>query len=168
MKNIFIYPIFVLLLLILAGCPVSSSYPLGKRGEVTLDKSLLGTWVTVDEDAEVRQFTFASSSIKNVFKVTVEEQGEMYAAEGNDFLAWFTLIDGNKFLVLQQIIDEVEQETYYVYHITYDKNQMITHDISLKVKGTEAITSIESYREEVKQSMKFEDFLGDEIIWKRK
>ncbi len=168
MKKLIIYTSAFALLFILAGCPVSSTYPLGKPGEVAMDKSLIGSWSTKNEDAEVRKFTLKSATKKNIYNVHVEETGEMFAADGEDFLGWFTKIEGSKFFVLQQIVDGSAKETYYVYHITCEKNKMITHDIALKVNGVDAITSINAYREEVKKSMKFEDFLGDEIVWMRK
>ena len=168
MRKIIFYASSLALLFVLAGCPINSSYPLGIGGEVTLDKSIIGTWSTENEDAEVQEFTLSAASKKNIYKVHVEKTGEMFSADGEDFLGWFTIIDKSKFFVLQQIVDGSEKDIYYVYHITYEKNKLITHDISLKVNGVDAITSIDAYREEVKKSMKFDDFLASEIVFTRK
>lgn len=45
---------------------------------------------------------------------------------------------------------------------------MSSFDISLKVNGVDAITSIQAYRDEVKASMEFDSFLGNQIDWVRK
>jgi hypothetical protein len=45
---------------------------------------------------------------------------------------------------------------------------MTSFDITLNVNGIDAITSIEAYRDEVKASMAFEDFLSNQIDWVKK
>ena len=89
-------------------------------------------------------------------------------ADGPSFIAWLTELNAKTFLVLQQVVDGVPLETYYVYCIQPEKKKMTSFDISLKVNGVDAITSIEAYRDEVKASMGFDDFLGNQIDWVKK
>ncbi|MDH4472241.1 MAG: hypothetical protein QE487_06515 [Fluviicola sp.] len=167
MKTILSIALIVSGLFILAGCPVSSTYPLGKKGDVKLDTRLIGTFSNTAEDVEANKVIIKKGSETNTYTVYVAEKGSSFMADGPDFTGWLAKLDDQTFLVLQQVIDDVEQETYYVYHIEMIKNGFTSSDISLKVNGTAAITSIEAYREEVKASMGMEGFLAGQIEWKK-
>ena len=161
---------FVLLLIsvfILTACPVSSSFPLGEKGSVPLDPKLLGTWISEEdpEDIEAKQITISKGKEKNTYSVHVDEPGEAFMANSSDFTGWLVELKTAKFLVLQELVEGMPAETYYVYHITINGNSIVTNDITLGVNGTEAITSISAYQEEVLASMELEDFLGSEINW---
>ena len=170
MKTILSIALIVSGLFILAGCPVSSTYPLGDKGEVKLDTHLLGTFMNEAEDVEANEVIISKGSEANTYNVHVESKGSMFMADGEDFTGWLAKLDDQTFFVLQQLIDGVATETYYVYHIQIDKNhsKFTTSDITLKVNGTDAITSIEAYREEVKASMTMEGFLAGTIEWTKK
>lgn len=161
---------FLLLLIsvfILTACPVSSSYPLGEKGSVPLDPKLLGTWIAQEdpEGIEAQQITISKGTEKNTYDVHVDEPGEAFMANSNDFKGWLVELKSSKFLVLQEVVEGSPAETYYVYHITINGNSIVTNDITLGVNGTDAITSISAYQEEVLASMELEDFLGSEIHW---
>ena len=166
MKTILSIALIVSGLFMLAGCPVSSSYPLGKKGDVKLDTRLIGTFSNEAADVEADKVTLKKGAEANTYFVHVDEKGSAFMADGEDFTGWLTKLDDQTFLVLQQLMDGEETETYYVYHIEFNKSGGFTSsDISLKVNGTAAITSIEAYREEVKASMEMEDFLASQIEW---
>ncbi len=161
---------FVLLFIsvfMLTACPVSSSYPLGEQGSVPLDPKLLGTWIAEEDPAEIEagQITISKGTAKNTYDVHIDEPGEMFMANSQDFKGWLVELKSAKFLVLQEMVEGTPAETYYVYHITYNGESIVTNDITLGVNGTDAITSISAYQEEVLASMELEDFLGSEIHW---
>lgn len=152
---------------ILAGCPVSSKFPLGKSHEYKIDKRLLGNWTCSSEDVEVNKISFMQKD-EYTYTVKVDERGGMYASDTDDFNGWITKLEGKEFLVLQEIINGEPVEQYFVYSLTKIENDQIqTNDISLKVNGTEAIISIEAYRAEVKASMNLEGFLANDLFWSK-
>lgn len=167
MKTIYSFILIASCLFLLTACPVGSAYPLGKMGQVKADPTLLGTWTNEIADSEARSVTLTKGEVANTYGVTVNERGESFMADDDYFIGWLTILKGKTFLVLQQLVAGEPTETYYVYHIKHDKNTLTTSDITLKVNGTEAITSIESYQEEVIASMQMSDFLAGDIIWKK-
>lgn len=167
MKRFFSFASLLVVALVLGGCPVSSSYPLGEKGSNPINKSLLGNWKTDNMEAEAITLSFKVGLSKNTYAVHVEEKGEMFSADGDDFTGWLTSLGNKTFLVLQQVKDGEELETFYVYHVDISGSKVMSHDISLNVNGTAAITSIESYREEVMASMSTEDFLSSEIVYQK-
>ena len=148
------------------GCPVSTTYPLGPSDGKKIDKSLIGTWKNDSASVEAGQVTIRKSS-EYTYEVVVEEKGTMYMAESTVFKGWLTTIKDRDFLVLQEILDGAAKETYYVYHLTITKESITTNDISLKVGGTDAVTSVENYRKEVEASMEKDGFLAGTIVWKK-
>jgi hypothetical protein len=167
MKSFYPFLLIIAGMFLLTACPVSSSYPLGKKGEVALDKQLIGVWKNDSKDSESTGVTVTKGTELNTYNVHVDEKGSAFMADGEDFIGWLTVLKGKTFFVLQQVIDGVAAETYFVYHIKYNNSTLITNDISLLVKGTDAITSIESYQEEVIASMGMDEFLTSEIQWKK-
>ncbi|MCC7453823.1 MAG: hypothetical protein IT222_06640 [Crocinitomix sp.] len=154
--------------ILLTACPIGSSFPLGKKGEVKLNPELIGVWTTDATDVEATAVEFTKGTEANTYNFEVLEKGSMFMADGPSFIAWLTELNAKTFLVLQQVVDGVPIETYYVYCIQLEKKKMTSFDISLKVNGVDAITSIQAYRDEVKASMEFDDFLGNQIDWVRK
>lgn len=167
-KYFFISFSIIALLGLLTACPVSSSYPLGKKGAIAIRQDLIGTWTTSYEDIEANQVTIKKGPEANTYAVHIDERGEMFMGDGDDFLGWIAEVKGKHFFVLQQLIDNEAKETYYVYYFDFLKdNTLVSNDITLKVLGTNAITSIDAYREEVSASMEMEGFLTGEIQWKK-
>jgi len=154
--------------MLLTACPISTGYPLGKKGEIKLNQDLLGLWVSSTPDIEASAIQITKGAEINTYQFEVIEKGTMFMADGPSFTAWITEIDSYSFMVLQQLIDGNPTEVYYVYEYKVDKKRLTSHDITLKVNGVDAITSIDSYREEVKLSMAFDDFLANPIDWVKK
>lgn len=154
-------------MLLLTACPLSTSFPLGQKDEVEFNNLLIGTWSNKAKDPVIKQATISEGEEPLTAKLHVDEKGELFVAVGLDFLVWLTEIEDQTFLVLQQIIDGENQETYYVQHITIAQNVITTHDISLLENGIDAVTSIEAYREEVKASMHNPEFLQEQVEWKK-
>lgn len=153
---------------ILAGCPVSSKYPLGEKGKEEFNEMLIGTWVNDQSESAAKQVTITSGEELNTAKLHVDEKGESFMADDVNFLIWLTTLEKKTFLVLQQILDGQLVETFYVHHISITDNKVTTSDIGLLVNGVDAITSVDSYREEVKASMGNAAFLSDQIVWIKK
>jgi len=155
-------------MLVLTGCPVSSKYPLGEKGKEEFNEMLIGTWFNDQSESTAKQVTITSGEELNTAKLHVDEKGESFMADDVNFLIWQTILEKKTFLVLQQILDGQPVETFYVHHISIADNKVTTSDIGLLVNGSDAITSIESYREEVKASMDNSAFLSEQIVWMKK
>ena len=168
MKSLFSFALIASCLFLLTACPVASTYPLGNKGDVKLDTKLLGVWTNESVDTEATGVTISKGTEMNTYAVHVDEKGSMFMGDGEDFIGWLTLLNGKTFFVLQQVVDGEATESYYVYHIKLDKSTLTTNDITLKVNGTDAITSISTYQEEVIASMVMDDFLAGEIQWQKK
>lgn len=152
---------------IFTACPVSTTYPLEKKGAVKLDKAFIGEWRTETEDIEAKRISIKQGAEANTYNITVKERGSMFMADGDDFIGWLAELGGKRFMVLQQVLEGEAKETYYVYHVSIDGKSLVTNDISLKVGGTDAITSINAYQAEVLASMKMDEFLSGEIQWSK-
>jgi hypothetical protein len=151
----------------LTGCPVSSKFPLGPKGAEPVNQELIGTWNQGDKELEAQKIKISNGKDANTYKVEVLEKGDAFMADATQFNGWLTNINKMQFLVLQEAPDGNATETYFVYHIQQKNGKVITNDISLKVNGTDAITSIDAYREEVTASMKDKEFLSGEITWSK-
>jgi len=159
--------IIIVISVFLMGCPVSTTYPLGKAESAEkIDKALIGTWTNDSTSSEATKIIIEKES-ETIYKITVVEKGTMFMAETTYFKAWATKLENKTFMILQERGAEGLKEVYYVYSLELEKNKMTTHDITLKVGGTDAITSIETYRDEVKASMTKEGFLSGKIVWKK-
>ena len=154
-------------MLLLTACPLSTTFPLGQKGDAEFNELLLGTWSTEASDPVVKKATISKGEEPGTAKLHVDEKGELFAADGTDFLIWLTNLENQTFLVMQQVMDGENQPTFYAQHITIAQNILTTHDISLLENGIDAVTSVEAYREEVKASMKNPEFLQEQVEWKK-
>lgn len=154
--------LFLPLLFLLTACPVSTNYPLGTKGSESLDKDLIGIWTNDLADSEVSKIEFKQGLEKNTYKITVLEQGEMYMADGDEFIGWLVTLINQRFLVLEQ------NGNYYAYAVNkINSKELKTFDPTLKVDGINAVTSTENFQKEIMASMAFSDFLTSEIHWKK-
>ncbi len=169
MKKVYLLPVIVITLgILLTGCPVSSTYPLGEQEKAEpINRELLGTWVNTQEGTEANKIVVEKGKEKNTYEINVIEKGSSFMADGDKFIAWVTTMNDLKFMVLKEILIDNKTPKYYVYNFTVRDNELTTHDITLKVKGTDAITSIQAYREEVAASINKEDFLQGRITWNK-
>jgi len=168
MKSIYSFALIISCVFLLTACPIATTYPLGNKGAVKLDPQLIGTWTNQTEDTESTGVTISKGKETNTYNLHVDEKGSMFMADGEDFIGWLATLNGKTFFVLQQLVDGEATESYYVYHIKLDKSILTTNDITLMVNGTDAITSIEAYQEEVIASMAMDEFLAGEIQWQKK
>ena len=158
--------LLVSLCFILTACPVSSKLPLAEKEEaLSFEKKYIGTWINKDTASEANKIVISKGTDKDTYRILVVEKGPMFMAEGDEFDAWITKLNNKRFVILQEIKDEVAYNTYYAYNIEFDNNSIITHDITLKVKGVDAITSVSSYQDEVSASMKLKGFLAGKLEW---
>ena len=156
--------LLVSLCFLLTACPVSSKLPLAEKEEaISFEKKYIGTWINTDSSAEANKIIISKGTVKNTYRIFVLEKGSMFMAETSEFDAWITKLNDKRFVVLQEIKDEVATATYYVYNIEFENNAIITQDISLKVNGVDAITSVSAYQEEVRASMKLDGFLSSKF-----
>jgi hypothetical protein len=165
-------PTLIAVSVFLTGCPISTKYPLcDKTNALPFDATLLGTWrntaVKEDEGHEAAKIMVSKGSSTNTYRISVKEKREAYAADSDVFDGWITEINGTKFFVLQEVVNGKSMETFYVYLFVPGAGMFTTNDASLKVKGTDAITSIEAYREEMKASMSHPEFHNPKTVWRK-
>jgi hypothetical protein len=166
-SRFFLLPLLAAFSFLFAGCPVSSTFPLGASNAEEIDTRLIGTWKNDSASVEASEVKIEKADAYT-YKMTVVEKGSTYMAEGEIFNAWLTKLKDKTFLVLQETDNGTAKEKYYVYCLSgIGKNSITTNDITLKVGGTDAITSIQAYRDEVTASMEKEDFLAGTIVWKK-
>ena len=102
---------------------------------------------------------------ENIYKIAITETGITFMADTEIFDGWITELKGMQFLVLQEVHAGIAKEVYYVQGLTRDNGRLILNDISLLDKGSDAVKSIKTYREEVKSSMTWKDFLTERCVW---
>ncbi|MEK7256131.1 MAG: hypothetical protein AAB316_15375 [Bacteroidota bacterium] len=147
------------------GCPVGIEYPLGKPGEEKIDARLLGTWVALSDSAEILKVKIAKATDYS-YEVEVLESGENYMAEGTQFKSWATELAGKKFIYSQS--SDSDEVDFYLYQYEFDVNrQLVIHDVSLLVGGTDAVTSTEAFRKEVFASLKMSNCLTAELKYRK-
>lgn len=152
------------LIFILYACPIGLEYSLGIPGSEKIDTKLIGTWkVNGETDAEVIELTIAKRDNMS-YNVTVLEAGEMYSLTTKKLTGWVTKVDGETFLYVKP----EDEEKYYHYHYSFDdKNTMRIFDVSLLDGGVDAITSTESMRTQVANSIGKEGWGTEQLTYAR-
>lgn len=149
------------LTLLLTACPVGMDYSLGNLKE-NIDQNLIGTWEVETESKEIEKIQISKNN-KNSLRVKILERGEMYVLETDDLTAYQTVLEGKTFLILKPD----GEEKFYHYQFEIVDGKIIFHDVSLIVKGVDAVTSIEAFRAEVAASMKMENYGTEKSILKK-
>jgi hypothetical protein len=123
---------------LLAGCPDSSTAPLGKPGEEKIDKKLVGTWKCTDPKHDLQRIRINQQD-KFSYKVEILDKGPGLA--GQDVApveAWATKVGKQKFLY-----GRTSPSSYYTYgYAVKGKSLRLS---SLDVTGSE-MTSTEIFR----------------------
>ncbi|MBK7109163.1 MAG: hypothetical protein IPH61_08535 [Bacteroidetes bacterium] len=98
-------------------------------------------------------------------KVTVLEKREAYVEVVEVFYGWFTEVNKQKFIFLQDVNDESAQ--YYTYGYSINKKKMKTFDMGFLIAYFESVTSTEEYRKEVSELLNTYDTFSTEVNWKK-
>ena len=160
MKTILYLALFAVVL-VSAGCPVGMDYPLGNPGTEKIDKKLIGTWYNTKEDNDIQRMSIQKWDNYS-YKIEVLEAGSMYSVEDYNFRGWVTKLGGKTFVYAQPL----SSSEYYLYCYELDgKKQMRSYDVGLLVGGVDAVTSTESFRDEVRVSLLQDECLTEETIW---
>ncbi|MGV3598019.1 MAG: hypothetical protein ACO1PI_09130 [Bacteroidota bacterium] len=160
MKKLIILLAMLPAVLLFYGCPVGLDHSAGTPGTEKIDKALIGTWVTDKAEHEFKKVTITKIDDFS-YKLVVEEKGEMYAVEGDEFTGWITTIKGQKFLYAKPTVED----KYYLYHYEVDGKKLITHDVSLLDGGVDAVKSTETLRKQIETSLDMEDCLSEETTF---
>ncbi len=161
-----LHPVFglgflFLLALVTTGCPVGIAYPLCEENKVEkLDKKLLGTWRSVSDSAEILEVRITNDDAIT-FGIEVLEKGENYMSDDTRFFGWITKLDGHTFLFSQG--RDSDSKEYYLYHYSFEGKKLVIEDVGLLVGGLDAVTSTETFRQEVSASLKKPDCLSARI-----
>jgi hypothetical protein len=166
MKKLLISILLLPLLLLFAGCPVNTSFPLSQPGSEKINKALLGTWMNANPDSAEGDVLGVKISEKDKYTYTVEvlRKGAMYMADDSIFDGFVTSLEGKNFFYVRPAN---HAEKYYLYCYEFRNKQLSTYDVGLKIGGIDAVTSINAFQQEVRESLKREDCLSGEIKWRR-
>ncbi len=165
MKTRFPYLLFLPFVLLLAGCPVSTNFPLAEKGSAKADKKLIGTWTNAEQDPAVKTVTLEAGAERNTYNIYVRERGSVYGAETDTLTGWLAEVGGRTFLVAREM--RAGEALYFQYHLTIEKDRIVTHDARMLEGGMDAVTSTEAFQKEILASMKHDDFLTEPTEWTR-
>lgn len=155
MKTIILSALAMAGLLMFTGCPVDTAYTLNTPGSERIDSKLIGTWQTSIADATVSKVEVKKADATS-YTVKMLEVGELYTATGKDYTGYIAHFEGQNFIYFKSV-----DNMYYLQHYRFDGSNLIVSDVSLKVGGTDACTSNETYQQEVRASMKLGDYLSE-------
>ena len=151
------------LIFMLYACPIGLDYSLGTPGTEKIDPHLTGTWLCTDNDAEVLKVSFTKRD-NTSFNVEVLQRGEMYSLNTDKLIGWTTTVNGKTFLYVKPD----DEERYYHYCYSFDnKNTLRIHDVSLLDGGVDAVTSTESLRTQVGNSIEKEGWGKEQLTYSR-
>jgi len=107
------WPLLLAALLLLAGCPYGSEFPLGSPEEAILDEALLGTWEAVDGQDEEPPLTIRSAGDR-LLLITSEDSAE---EEAEPIPAFVSELEGERFLNIR----DARQYFYARYKVQGDR-----------------------------------------------
>lgn len=146
--------------LLFYGCPIGLDYSAGTPGTEKIDKALIGTWVTDKAEHEVKKVTITKIDDFS-YNLVVEEKGELYSVDDDEFTAWVTTIKGKKFLYAKPTVED----KYYLYHYEVSGKKLVTHDVGLLDGGTDAVKSTETLRQQIETSLDMDGCLSEEATF---
>lgn len=155
-----VLPAIACLMVLFSACPVGVEAPAGDKGKEKIDAQLIGTWTSDDDESELSQVKITKATAYS-YTIEVTVPGSMYSLTTTTLTGWVTTIDGQKFLYAKPS----DEEKYYLYQYEFNDGKLTTHDVSLKVEGIDAAKATDTYREEIKQSLKFSDCLSGPLNW---
>jgi hypothetical protein len=146
-------------ILLFSACPVGNEYAPANPGSEPIDKALIGTWVTDSGDAEFKKAVVTKGE-NNSYFIEVSETTDNFMAGATQYNAWVTSIEGLTFIYARP----TDGKDYYLYCYKLDgKKKLSIFDVGLLVNGKDGVTSVEAYREEIRQSLKKKECLSGEI-----
>jgi len=153
----------IVMMFLFSGCPVGIDYPLDTPGSKSIDKALLGTWISDKEGADIQK-VIISKRDKTSYNIEVLEVGEYYSLDTKTFVAWVTTIGKEKFIYAKPD----NEDKYYIYRYKVNgKGSFETNDVGLLVGGIDAVTSTEAFRDEVSKSMKMDGCFSELQNWSK-
>lgn len=153
----------------LLGCPVSIDYPLGELGSEKINQKLIGVWELQGYnegdyvESEIIRIEFKKNS-KYKLNASVLLKGENYMVDPIEWDVYQTELNDKTFL----IFTPTDGSGYYHYQYELKDDKIYFNDFSLLINGVEGVTSTESFRIEVSESMKMNGFSGETQIMVRK
>lgn len=153
---------FIPLIFLVQACPLGLDYSLTELGTEQINQNLIGIWKNNNPDGEVQKVEFMPGE-KNSLNVRVIERGEMYGLETDDLIAYQTVLNGKTFLILKPS----DEDKYYHYQFEVKGDKLFYNDMSLLDGGVDAVTSIESLRDQVARSMEKEEWAKEKYEMSR-
>lgn len=107
---------------------MSTSFPLGKAGEFPIAEELIGFWKTDNQGADVKSVAIDRTFEGDRYSIYVTEPGLMVSSN-LQYHGWITVMEGQTFLVFQEIQDGMDLENYFCYHIEFGENTVTTSEL---------------------------------------
>ncbi len=153
------------LAILLQACPVSLDFPLEEPGNVPADGALEGIWVNTGHPDSVEVLE-ARIRLIDRFRLRIEvlKKTANYFTDLTEFDAWVSNLEGEKFLVIQ----EGDNEKFMHYCYKLKAGELVLYDMSLLDGGTDAVTSTDALREQVRLSLQDPGFFKDTQVFIKK
>ena len=159
----FFFPVLLISMFILYGCPVDMDYPPDEPGTKPIDESLIGTWTCIADTCHDLQVVKVEKRNDYSYYIEVLKEGAEYLADDFYFIGYVTEIDGKKFLYAEG----ETSFTFFTYNYEISKNSLSLYDVSLLVGGRDAVTSTEAFRAEISASLKKPECLSERLDFRR-
>ncbi|MFH0893463.1 MAG: hypothetical protein V2A54_03415 [Bacteroidota bacterium] len=156
--------IFILLLsplLIFWGCPVGVDYPPAKPGTEKIDKRMINTWKCTKGEPEIIKMKIEKAD-EYSYTVTLLEKSDDLTTDQLVWTAWITKIEKKNFIFAEANGDKGK---YYTYAYEMDGPVFTLMEVKFLDKGIEGITSTETFKTELINSMKKEDFISSKFYY---
>jgi hypothetical protein len=148
-------------ILLLAGCPYESPHPLSDPGAAALDRALVGTWRSTDpESGAIMTLAFLPWNDRELVGSTLEPDPEAGTGKLTLFRAFVTLIDGERFLNLQELGSESGPAWNFA-HCEISADRMTLRLLDDLLFEDRSFSSSDELREFVRRSLADPRLYGD-------
>lgn len=160
-------PFLIVLALVLSGCPLSNSNPMGIPGKDPVDGDLKGSWNSYINGYPVVSFTVDKGKKKSLV-ATITEPG----AELEDYPFVYTVytqeINGKDFAYFRDKSDD--EAPYYYVHYRVDGDKLFTRVVREEAFENATLNTMGDIRYEFTARLRSgaTDFLDTEVEWRRK
>ena len=111
--------IFIIIILLFCGCPYDSSVPLSDAAKATIDKDLIGKWIK--EKKNEKGTLIIDRFNEHELVLLVVEDGRK---KNDSMRAFTTVIEGEKFLNVQEIKDDYDKRKWLFVNYTVSGGEM--------------------------------------------
>lgn len=160
-------PLLLLLfpaMLLLSGCPESVYYPLVEIGSEKADKSVIGKWENSYFNPDFQKMNIQKGKDDKSLSINIDGVTEDYYLNTQEFTAWTTVMEGNKFLFTQP----KGETSYYIYRYEFVGDKLITYEVNLTTTDKKEVKSTAELQVKVKEMIKNKKVSANRVEWSKK